>query len=140
MLDLYAGTGSLGIEALSRGMTRGVFIERSAPVIAVLKKNLADCELERQTEIIRLPVDRGLRLLRSRNESFDLILLDPPYHDRLVGKTLSAIAQAGVLAAEGIVIAEHTVKEIPVTVQGTLRLDAQRRYGQTMISFFTQHF
>ena len=79
-------------------------------------------------------------MVGSRKEVFDLVFLDPPYRDQLVEKTLSAISEAAILAAEGIVVAEHATKEIPPTVKGTLRLDDQRQYGQTMISFFTQHF
>lgn len=139
VLDLYAGTGSLGIEALSRGMRRAVFIENSPQAIALLKKNIAACALEKQSEIIRLPVARGLQILSSRKEAFDLILLDPPYRDRLVEKTLSAISEAGVITPEGVVVAEHSVKEVPAAALGTLRLDDQRHYGQTMISFFTHH-
>lgn len=139
VLDLFAGTGSLGIEALSRGMTRGVFIENSTQALTLLKKNIVACELLAQTEIIRLPVIRGLRMVGSRNEVFDLVFLDPPYRDQLVGKILAAISEAAILATEAIVVAEHATKEVVPTVQGALRLDDQRRYGQTTISFFTQH-
>ncbi len=136
VLDLFAGAGTLGIEAMSRGMDRVVFIEDSAQALAILKKNVAACKLERQVEIIKLPVSRGLRIVRLRKERFDLIFLDPPYRDRLVGKSLLEISEADIVAADGTIVAEHAVREVIDQRYGALLLDDQRQYGQTMISFF----
>ena len=136
VLDLFAGTGALGIEAVSRGMGRAVFVDNSPQALVVLEKNVAVCELESRTEIIRLPVERGLRLLCSRNERFDLVFLDPPYQELLAGKTLVHISESGLLTPEGVIVAEHGPREPIASRCGTLLLDDQRRYGQTIVSFF----
>lgn len=136
VLDLFAGTGGLGIEAVSRGMDRVVFIEHDSRALAVLRKNIAHCGIEQYAEVISFPVSRGLRLMHARKELFRLIFLDPPYQEHLVGKTVAEISEAAILAADGVVIAEHYHKEPVAPSYGRLVLDDQRRYGQTTVSFF----
>jgi len=137
VLDLFAGTGSLGIEAVSRGMDRVVFIENDSQALLILKKNIHQCDLDEQAEIISLPVSRGLRLLVQRRESFHLIFLDPPYGEHSAGETLTEIGETKLVAPDGFVIAEHSHKETVAEYYGSLVLDDQRRYGQTRISFFS---
>jgi 16S rRNA (guanine966-N2)-methyltransferase len=137
VLDLFAGTGSLGIETLSRGMDRAVFIDNNPRIISVLKENIINCQLESQTEVIGLPVTKGLKILRSRKETFKLVFLDPPYRGNLAGRTLLEIGESKVLTKDGLVIVEHSSRENIKPFYGNLRLDDQRQYGQTIISFFT---
>lgn len=137
VLDLFAGTGSLGIEALSRGMLRAVFIERNFDIISILKENIRHCQLEKKSEVIVLPVSKGLKFLASRNEKFALIFLDPPYQEKLADKTLEEISDAKVVTEGGLVIAEHSSKETLEERYGTLKLNDQRNYGQSVVSFFT---
>ena len=137
VLDLFAGTGGLGIEALSRGMGRAVFIDNNPRIISVLKENIINCQLESQTEVMILPVTTGLKILRSRKETFKLIFLDPPYGGNLAGRTILKIGESNVLTKDGLVIVEHSSKENIKPFYGNLRLDDQRQYGRTIISFFT---
>lgn len=136
VLDLFAGTGSLGIEALSRGMERTVFVESNGTIISFLKKNISHCHLEEKSEVIGFPVNKGLKILKARNEKFALIFLDPPYEEKLAGKTLLEISEAKLVTKDGLVIAEHSSKEILEESYGSLKMDDQRRYGQTLVSFF----
>lgn len=136
VLDLFAGTGSLGIEALSRGMERAVFVEDSRLVGAVLRKNLLACGVGDQAEVMSLPVDAALRILHARGEAFRLIFLDPPYEGALAGKALREISETRVLEKEGLAIAEHSSREEMKSIYGDLSLDDRRRYGHTVISFY----
>jgi len=139
VLDLFAGTGSLGIEAISRGMEYAVFVEKSPLALGILKKNIITCRIEAQCCVIGASVSKGLRLLAQRAKRFDLIFLDPPYRDQVVGKTLRDIGSAGILISGGIIVAEHAQQESLADAYGPFSLDDQRHYGQTVISFFTQH-
>jgi 16S rRNA (guanine(966)-N(2))-methyltransferase RsmD len=136
VLDLFAGTGSLGIEALSRGMGRAVFIENNTRVISILKENIISCQLENQAEVIVLPVTKGLKILRSRKEKFKLIFLDPPYLSNLAGRTILEISEANILEKDGLVIVEHSSREDIKSNYGNLIMFDQRQYGQTLVSFF----
>ncbi|HPD60856.1 MAG TPA: 16S rRNA (guanine(966)-N(2))-methyltransferase RsmD [Thermodesulfobacteriota bacterium] len=137
VLDLFAGTGSLGIEALSRGMDRVVFVEQNATVVSFLKKNIRHCHVEDKSEIIRLPVSKGIKVLKLRNEKFALIFLDPPYQEKLAGKTLWEINEAQLITQDGLIIAEHSSQEILEESYGRLQMNDQRTYGQTLVSFFS---
>jgi len=136
VLDLFAGTGSLGIEALSRGMDRTVFVEKNPRVIMLLRRNIVACALEGQTEILGFTVSKALRILRQRKDKFKTIFLDPPYQANLVGKTLAELSGANLLEHDGLVVAEHSSRETIEICYGALRLDDRRQYGQTVISFF----
>jgi 16S rRNA (guanine966-N2)-methyltransferase len=137
VLDLFAGTGSLGIEALSRGMDRAVFVEKTPRAINILQKNIVGCDLEGQTEIMGCPVSKGLSILRFRKDQFKTIFLDPPYQGNMVGKTLHEVSGADILEKNGLVVVEHSFREAIEAAYGALKLDDRRHYGQTVISFFT---
>lgn len=136
VLDLFAGTGSLGIEALSRGMEEGVFVECNSAVIPILKKNIDSCQLSEYVEILKVPVSRGIKILNTRRKKFKLIFLDPPYQKQLVGKTLLELNESEILIPKGIIIAEHYHKEKIEDTYGKLKIMDQRKYGQSLISFF----
>lgn len=136
VLDLFAGTGNLTIEALSRGAAEAILIDASAQSGDIIHENLRRLGLSSRTKVWISPVSRALRLLARRGESFDLLFLDPPYEEQLVESTLQAIAGTGLLRGRGILVAEHSRRE-PVKKQyGDLALDDQRRYGSTVLSFF----
>ena len=92
VLDLFAGTGAMGIEALSRGAKRAVFVEGSPQSLTVLYKNLEACRLQEQAEVLSREVQAGIKILSERGETFDLIFLDPPYGKGLARKTLQALS------------------------------------------------
>jgi 16S rRNA (guanine966-N2)-methyltransferase len=136
VLDLFAGTGNLTIEALSRGAAEAILIDASAQSGEVIRENLRRLGLTSRTNVWITPVSRALRLLARRGEGFDLIFLDPPYEQQLVDRTLQSIAGTGLLRQSGILVAEHSRRE-PIKKQyGDLELDDQRRYGSTVLSFF----
>lgn len=136
VLDLYAGTGSLTVEALSRGASEALLIDSAGEARKVIQENLKSLELLDRVRIWQTPVARAIRQLSRQGEAFDLVFLDPPYEKGLVEATLRAIGKGGILKGTGLVVAEHSVREKVATSYGPLRLNDQRRYGTTMISFF----
>ena len=135
VLDLFAGTGSLGIEALSRGAEEAVFVEQSKGALTVLKGNLKALGLKSRSWVLPLIAKRGIAVLGERGESFDLIFMDPPYGKDVVGKTLEEITRSGILASTGVIVAEHATRD-RILPPPDLTLSQQRRYGDTTVSFF----
>ena len=136
VLDLYAGTGALGIEALSRGARTATFVESEQHARAVLQKNLSLITDPAAYALIGLPVHAALPLLRGRGEVFDLIFIDPPYGRGLVHATLETLAAGTLCSKQGIILCEHFIRDPLEERYGSLSLFDKRRYGQTMVSFF----
>ncbi len=140
VLDLYAGTGALGIEALSRGATRAVFVENGRPALATLRQNLATLGIEGASRVITQPVTRALSSLSSLTPlgPFDLILLDPPYAALVeAGRVLGALAAetSNLVALSARLVLEHASRDAPPTPARLARVDT-RIYGDTAISFY----
>lgn len=135
VLDLFAGTGALGIEALSRGAERAIFVEYDPHILTALRRNIKECHLEKKSEILPCDVGRGIRILASRGEVFDLIFIDPPYARGLVEETLKELCQNALVSPQGIIIAEHSLKE-DLSTPITWELIDRRQYGKTNISFW----
>jgi 16S rRNA (guanine966-N2)-methyltransferase len=136
MLDLFAGSGNVSIEALSRGAERTVLVEASERSAAAIRKNLRRLGFGERSHVWVLPVARALRSLAKRRETFDLIFLDPPYDQGLIGATLKLIAHGDLLTPAGTVVAEHSARENVKSNYEALVLHDQRRYGDTLLSFF----
>lgn len=136
VLDLFAGTGNLSIEALSRGADHAVLVDSSERSAAAIKKNLRRLGFAERTEVWIVPAARSLRALARRNETFDYIFLDPPYAQDLAGRTLDIIAQCKLLRDSGTLIVEHSTRETVQPLYGVLQLHDQRRYGDTLLSFY----
>jgi 16S rRNA (guanine(966)-N(2))-methyltransferase RsmD len=136
VLDLFAGSGNVSIEALSRGAAKAVLIDESPRSAAAIRDNLIRLEFRERAQVWIAPVFRSLRRLAQSGERFDLIFLDPPYDKGLVDKSLKAIAQAELLDAAGRVVVEHSAREGVKTIYNNLVLHDQRRYGDTLLSFF----
>lgn len=137
VLDLYAGTGNLGIEALSRGAKRACFVEKERDSLKTLKENLRECNLTGRADIIPIDAVKAIHALEKKGESFDLIFLDPPYYKELADKTLDELGKSTILR-EAVVIAEHSNKDELKKCYGILRLKDERRYGDTSLSFFSE--
>jgi 16S rRNA (guanine966-N2)-methyltransferase len=135
VLDLFAGTGALGIEALSRGACQAVFVEGSARSRAILFKNIEACGLQGQAVVVGREVREGIKILEKRGENFDLVFLDPPYGKGLARHALQAISRGSLLAPRAWIVAEHSSSENLDSVPSLERTD-QRRYGITQVSFF----
>lgn len=136
VLDFFAGTGNLSVEALSRGATEAVLVDSSRGAGRAIRENLRTLGFADKSKVWILPVLKSARLLARRGEKFDLILADPPYEKDWVGKVLRAIAQEGLLREAGILVVEHSVREEVEKNYGPLVLRDQRRYGATLLSFF----
>jgi 16S rRNA (guanine966-N2)-methyltransferase len=132
VLDLFAGTGALGLEALSRGAARAVFIDDFAASRALVRENAEALGLTGQIKIWRRD---ATRLGPCRGEPFSLIFADPPYGSGLGGKALASARDGGWIAAGAVVVLEHAAAEAAPAVDW-LRIADQRRYGETVITIF----
>jgi 16S rRNA (guanine966-N2)-methyltransferase len=135
-LDLFGGSGSLGIEALSRGASYVVFVERSVPVAAVLQANLVELGIEDRSHVVRGDAAGVVRRLAAAGERFDLALLDPPYGEpESAHRTLRALATSGILAPRATVVVEASRRHPPQQIEELEAVD-ERRYGDTVIHRF----
>jgi len=137
-LDLFAGTGGLGIAALSRGAAVAVFVERDRRAVSLLRANLALLGLgPGEAELVIGPVASALRNLAGQGRQFDLVLADPPYEAGVAGLTLSALAGGHLVAADGLVVLEHRASVSFIVPAGLILAD-RRAYGDTVLSFLEQ--
>jgi 16S rRNA (guanine(966)-N(2))-methyltransferase RsmD len=132
VLDLYAGTGSLGIEALSRGARSAVFVERARPALAALGANLADLELADVTRVLRTDVHAALARLGRENARYDVIFMDPPYGAADALDALRAIGESALLAPQGMLVFETSRRHPPGEAPGLARAE-ERSYGDTRV-------
>ncbi len=135
VLDIFAGTGNLGLEALSRGATAAVFIDSSIESIKIIKENAQRTKLIEQTEIYRNDVIRALDRFVETSRSFDLIFCDPPYNKGLVEIVLKKIENNSILKPQGILVIEHSKHEKITDQWSNLQLRRVEQYGETLISF-----
>lgn len=136
MLDLFAGTGALGIEALSRGAPRAVFVERDARALANLGRNLRELGLEERAVVLGTSVQAALARLGEAEGPFAWVFVDPPYASDEAEKTLTSLAGCDALAPGAVVIVEHDKRNVPPDAAGELHLVDRRYYGDTGVSFF----
>ncbi len=136
LLDLFAGSGALGIEALSRGAATVTFVEQSAAGARVLRDNLHRCAFDAQARVLQMPVRRALAQLARSDTHFDGIFADPPYGLGLVQETVADLAAHELLQPGGWLVVEHHVDEAPPPSCGPLRLTQARRYGKTGLALF----
>jgi len=135
-LDLYAGTGGIGIEALSRGAKEVVFVDSSSKSIRLIRDNLAIIGLEDKATIYKNDVLKAIKILCKHQRKFDIIFLDPPYHKGMVDRTLEWLDKYNILAEGGLIIAEYSLREeIPERVE-KIRLDRVKEYGNTRLAFY----
>jgi 16S rRNA (guanine(966)-N(2))-methyltransferase RsmD len=137
VLDLFAGTGNLGIEALSRGAKKTIFVEKGRQALRLIQRNLTQFGLEERSEILPKDSNRAIGILKQKGESFDLILMDPPYQKGLIQKTLMTLNSHQIYHKDSILVIEHNRREPLSTVMEGWNLIRQRRIGDTLISFLT---
>ena len=145
VLDLFAGTGALGLEAFSRGAKQVFFVEKQSKAIEVIKENCALCTmgvkdfLENQLTIIKYDLSRGLSFkhpLIDESPCFDLIFLDPPYNKNLAEKSLAFLDSSHFISATTLIIAEENSEKSLPDSYSRLELADQRRYGDTGFWFY----
>jgi 16S rRNA (guanine966-N2)-methyltransferase len=137
VLDLFAGTGALGIEALSRGAQTAVFVDNNSRSLDLLRRNLDRCALQNCSRTIQWDIVRNLACLNGYPETFNMVFLDPPYHRGLVPMALRYLEASGCLASGAVLAAEHEVGMATEIESARFTCTDNRRYGRTALSFFT---
>lgn len=136
-LDLFAGSGAVGIEALSRGARTVYFVEASSRAARAIRSNLASLGIEDGCEVVEREVNTALRLLESRSPACDFCFLDPPYRkEDDYAQVLSFLSRSQLLKAESLVIAEHDKHFDPGEAFGALRRYRKLRQGDAVLSFY----
>ncbi len=137
VLDLFAGTGNLGIEALSRGAKRVIFVEKGRQALRLIQANINQLGLGGRSEILPRDVNRAIGILDQRGERFDLIPMDPPYEKGLIQRTLMKLSSHPVYHGDSILVVEHNRREpLPHILDGW-KLVRQQKIGDTLLSFLT---
>ena len=135
-VDLFAGTGNLGLEALSHGSEKCYFADNSRESLNLIKRNIAMCKAEEWSVVIPGDFERVLTRLGERGEKIDIFFLDPPYREGLYEKCFELIREYDLLAEEGIIIAEHGEREpLPEEIEGYIVLK-ERNYGSVAITIY----
>lgn len=137
-LDLYAGSGIVGFEALSRGAKCVIFVEKQAAVARKIKSQLTAFGLENRSLVLTTSVDKGTAALRGREERYDVIFADPPYERGWIGKTIDYCRRYELLASGGLLVLQRSVREeIEEGMGGNGELAGidERRYGDTVLTF-----
>ena len=133
VLDLFAGTGQLGIECLSRGAASAVFVDRRPDAVKLIRENLKLCDL---TDRARVVAGDSMEFLKSVREKFDLVLLDPPYQAELLEAAIAHIARHDLLAPHGMMAAEHPADKPLPALSAPYRMGRTYRYGKIAVTIY----
>lgn len=133
-LDLFAGSGAVGIEALSRGAARAVFVDKDKACCEAIEENLN--KIKQNAEVINTDTDRALDILSNSGNKVDIIFIDPPYYSDLTKKTLQKISACDILSPCALVIVQHYKKDDCCESIGKLTRCKIKKYGDTVLSFF----
>lgn len=137
VLDLFAGTGAMGIEALSRGAGAAVFVENSREALAAITRNIHAVVLQQKAQILKWDITRNLNCIRRLPLRFGLVFMDPPYNQDMVRKGLHNLCRCDCLERDALVVVEHSILEpIPENL-ARLAVADERRYGKTLVTFLT---
>ncbi|WP_110953111.1 16S rRNA (guanine(966)-N(2))-methyltransferase RsmD [Anaerosinus massiliensis] len=136
VLDLFAGTGNLGLEALSRGAEKATFIDHNINSFNVIKENAIHTKLFEMTEVFKIDVFSALHKFHTAGKTFDLIFCDPPYNKGFVGKILETLDQLSIIKNDGLVVIEHSKEDEIKAEYSNLNLIRSQKYGLTIVSFF----
>ncbi len=135
IVDIFAGTGAMGIEALSRGAAHAVFIDKDPRALECVRTNIVPLDIAPQWEIIRCDVGRNLSCLGAFARHFDCAFVDPPYNKGLAARSLGHLTASGAMRAGGLIVLEHALTEKLDINLAPLILWDQRRYGKTLVTF-----
>jgi 16S rRNA (guanine(966)-N(2))-methyltransferase RsmD len=136
VLDLFAGTGALGIEAVSRGASSALLVERAPECAALCRANAERARLADRITVREAEVGRALVALQRAGDRFDWVFCDPPYATGDLDATLRRLGTGTLLAPDGVVVAEHSPRSRPADRYGALALVDRRRWGDTEVSFY----
>lgn len=136
VLDVFAGTGSLGIEALSRGAASAVFFDKSPICCGIIKDNLQHTKLADKALVYNVDYAAGIKKVHQEGHKFDIIIMDPPYNKNFIQEALKLLTINDIIVDDGIIIAEHsTMDKLPESC-GKLKVIDTRKYGDTMITIY----
>ena len=135
-LDLFAGAGGVGIEALSRGAPSAVFVEQDVDALRALRDNVERLGLAARARVVRADAARAVADLARRGERFAVVFLDPPYASSRAEPALSAVAAGDVLTPDAVVVLQHGSKAPAPDAIGVLRVLKTRKFGETTLTFF----
>ena len=135
VLDLFAGTGALGIEAISRGAEFAVFIDHSPAAVSVIARNTRLCKLDPQTKIMKWNIRNNLNCIQSHRPAFTLVFMDPPYNRELLRPALFNLQRSNALQENASLVIEHDAVEPFPEDLAAFELRDQRKYGKTLVSF-----
>ncbi|MCK4859777.1 MAG: 16S rRNA (guanine(966)-N(2))-methyltransferase RsmD [Candidatus Omnitrophica bacterium] len=137
VLELFAGSGSLGIEAISRESKKVIFIDNNFACVNAIRENLGKLGFLDLAQIKYLDFEKAIALFARRKERFDIIFADPPYCQKLGIKTLQKVSHADILFSDGLLVIEHYKKEILPSKAGNLILKQEKKYGDTILSLYS---
>ncbi|MBA4397007.1 MAG: 16S rRNA (guanine(966)-N(2))-methyltransferase RsmD [Syntrophus sp. (in: bacteria)] len=136
-LDLFAGTGNMGLEALSRGVLKAAFVENNRALVDTIGKNIEICGFGGKSEVLKSDFIEAIQSLAKRSDTFDILFADPPYEQGLVNRLLEHPEIGSLMARDGLFAVQHSVREaISISEPDQLLLADQRQYGDTILSFF----
>jgi 16S rRNA (guanine966-N2)-methyltransferase len=135
VLDLFAGTGAFGIEALSRKAETAVFVDHDRDSISIIHANIRTLSLESRTVVIRWDLVKNLNCLQSPDIAFDLVFMDPPYERKLIAHALENLHLSQSLSLNTKIIVEHSRKESIFIDDLPFKITDQRKYGKTLVTF-----
>jgi len=135
-LDLFAGTGAVGIEALSRGAKISIFVEINKKTVEVIRENLNSTGLYGSAEVYSVDALRAIKILGAKKSKFDIIYLGPPYDSPVLEEAMRRLGEIDILNPAGIVIAEHRSKQVIAGSFGDLVSIRDSRYGDTVLTFY----
>jgi 16S rRNA (guanine966-N2)-methyltransferase len=136
-LDLFAGSGNIGLEALSRGAAKVVFVEKNAVMVNAIKRNIRELGFNDKCEVLATEAGKGIRQLQRDRDSFDFLFADPPYEKGFIREIFQCLSEVDVISQDGLLIIQHSKREGVIGHHtGNFVLTDQRRYGDTLLSFF----
>ena len=135
VLDLFAGTGALGLEALSRGAHSAFFIENNKHVLSILTRNIVASGVESKATVLKWNIVKNLKCIQSIEPVFNLVFMDPPYGKSLIMPTLYHLHDSCCLKTKTRLIIEHSQSETFSDIPAPFKIFDQRRYGKTLVSF-----
>jgi 16S rRNA (guanine(966)-N(2))-methyltransferase RsmD len=136
VLDLYAGSGAVAIEALSRGAEAAVFVESDRAALGAIRENLDRLGLKERSRVVGADVSKALRTFGRQGETFSLVFADPPYDSSLALATIEELSAGGLIAEGGVVVVQHRTKTALPERVGALSRFKAKRFGETTLTFF----
>ena len=135
ILDLFAGTGALAIEALSRGAKFAVFIDISKNAVSTIRENIKLCNLDDRVKVIKWDINKNLKCIEHSKPAFNLVFMDPPYDKNFLKPTLHNLHLSCCMEKGCLIIVEHSLREPIPKEPAIFEITDQRKYGKTLVSF-----